>query len=299
MDDIERNGYCFSDGNGPLSQDMANAIHDVLQRNHGRTNRGRRVPSVFQIRIQGAKGVLSVDPTLSGLKVGLRPSMVKFETLDSPEIEVARSFTNPGKLFLNRPLVMILAGLGVKVDVFQGLQQDAVRETEESVKTLEGAARLLERHGLGTAFAIPSVLHSLRRLGLEWKNGSSSSGFQNPFLERAMQFAVNHVLREMKYRARIPVPDGWKLVGVVDVHDILEPGQIYGKAWTFFSCSLGFTGTYDPIARSLHPGKRRRCSKILAGTRSRFQISHNPSRRRADCSSHRPSTTRFAARGVV
>ena len=233
MDDIERNGYCFSDGNGPLSQDMADAIYDALQRDHGRTNRGRRVPSVFQIRIQGAKGVLSVDPTLSGLKIGLRPSMVKFETLESPAIEVARSFTKPGKLFLNRPLVMILEGLGVQVDVFKGLQQDAVRETEESSKTLKGAARLLERHGLGTAFAIPSVLHSLRRLGLEWKNGSSSSGFQDPFSERAMQFAVNHVLREMKYRARIPVPDGWKLVGVVDVHDILEPGQIYGKAWTF------------------------------------------------------------------
>jgi len=41
-----------------------------------------------------------------------------------------------------------------------------------------------------------------------------------------MQYAINHVMREIKYKARIPVPDSWKL-GVVDVHDILESRQVY------------------------------------------------------------------------
>lgn len=38
----------------------------------------------------------------------------------------------------------------------------------------------------------------------------------NPFFERALQFAKNHVLRDIKHGARIPIPDGHHLVGVAD-----------------------------------------------------------------------------------
>ena len=44
-----------------------------------------------------------------------------------------------------------------------------------------------------------------------------------------MDFAVNHVLRDLKYHARIPVPgpDSWTLVGVADVHKYLREGQVF------------------------------------------------------------------------
>jgi len=37
------------------------------------------VPSAFQIRMGGVKGVLAVDPTLSDDRIVVRHSMVKFE----------------------------------------------------------------------------------------------------------------------------------------------------------------------------------------------------------------------------
>ena len=228
IQDIERNGYCFSDGNGLLSQSMADSIHDALQDNSGRTGRSRHTPSVFQIRIQGAKGVLSVDPTLDDLLILLRPSMVKFESASNHAIEVARSFNKPGKFFLNRPLVMILGGLGVDAKVFLKLQRDAVEATQEASRSLKGAVSLCETHGLGNAFALPSIFSNLRKLGIDFEQDITPSGLRDPFMDRCMQFAVHHVLREIKFRARVPVPDSWKLVGIVDVHNILLPNQIYG-----------------------------------------------------------------------
>lgn len=226
--DIERNGFCFSDGNGPISQSLADAIHDALQRGSARTSRGRRTPSVFQVRIQGAKGVLCVDPTLDDFILGLRPSMVKFESTNNNDIEIARAFNKPGKFFLNRPLIMILGGLGVETDAFLKLQEDAVKQTQEASRSLKGAAELLETHGLGTAFALSSTFTNLRKLGMNFEQTVSSSGLLDPFMNRCMQFAVHHVLREIKFRARVPVPESWKLVGVVDVHKILREDQIYG-----------------------------------------------------------------------
>ena len=228
IQDIERNGFCFSDGNAPCSKSMADAIHDALERGSQRTGRGRRTPSVFQVRILGAKGVLSVDPNLDDLVLCLRPSMEKFESNITPQVEIARSFDRPVKFFLNRPLVMILGGLGVPAGAFLQLQRNAVEETNEATKSLKGAAGLLEKHGLGSAFALPSTFSNLRKLGINFEPNVTPSGLLDPFMDRCMKFAVHHVLREIKFRARVPVPECWKLVGVVDEHNILKPDQIYG-----------------------------------------------------------------------
>jgi len=50
-----------------------------------------------------------------------------------------------------------------------------------------------------------------------------------PFLERVLSFCANHVLRNLKYRARIPIPGSWMLVGVADEYDLLQEGEIYGE----------------------------------------------------------------------
>jgi RNA-dependent RNA polymerase len=226
--DIERNGHCFSDGNSPLSPSMADDLYKKLQHRSERTGRRRRTPSVFQVRIQGAKGVLSVDPTLEDFVLCLRPSMIKFESNNNHSVEIARFFKKPGKFALNRPLVMILSGLGVNSEVFLQLQRQAVKETREASKSLQGAAGLIDTHGLGIAFALPSTFTNLRKLGIDFEPQVTPSGVLDPFMNRCMQFAVHHVLREIKFRARVPVPECWKLVGVVDEHNILEPDEIYG-----------------------------------------------------------------------
>ena len=123
---------------------------------------------------------------------------------------------------------MILGGLGVPTEVFLHLQRNAVEETNEASKSLKGAAGLLEKHGLGSAFTLPSTFSNLRKLGIDFESNVTPSGLLDPFMDRCMKFAVHHVLREIKFKARVPVPECWKLVGVVDEHNILKPDQIYG-----------------------------------------------------------------------
>jgi len=190
--------------------------------------KGKRTTSVVQVRIQGAKGVISEDPTLVGSVLQLRPSMVKFEANDHHDVEIARSFDKPVHFFLNRPLVMILSGLGVPDQVFLDLQRAAVKEADEAIEGLKGAASLLETHGMGVSFALPSILLNLQKLGLDVGAGGVRGPIQDPFLTRSLKIAVHHVLREIKHRARVPVPGCWKLVGIVDLYGILNPTQIYG-----------------------------------------------------------------------
>lgn len=226
--DIERNGYCFSDGNGLASPSMFEAIN--ARRKGVRTKSSKKTTSVVQVRIQGAKGVISEAPHLDDFRLVLRDSMVKFEAKYDHAVELARFFDKPIKFFLNRPLVMILAGLGVSHDVFLDLQRMAVKETNDAVKSLRGAAHLLETHGMGTAFTLPSVILSLKSLGLDINaENTALVHFNDPFLDRCLRFAAHHVLREIKHRARVPVPEAWKLVGIVDEYNILKQHQIYGE----------------------------------------------------------------------
>ncbi|KIJ54982.1 hypothetical protein M422DRAFT_152897 [Sphaerobolus stellatus SS14] len=228
ISDINRNGYCFSDGNGLASSSMFNAILNT--RRDGRRPAGsKRTTSVVQVRIQGAKGVINKDPSLPDFVLQLRESMVKFEANNHHDVEIARFFDKPVNFFLNRPLVMILAGLGVPHDVFLVLQRKAIKETNDSIQSLAGAAGLLETHGMGASFALPSIFQSLAKLGLTIGTGDSDSSryLEDPFLQRTLKIATHHVLREIRHRSRIPVRGCWKLVGIVDTYNVLEQNEIY------------------------------------------------------------------------
>jgi len=68
--DVDRNDFCFTDGCGTISPRLADLISQRFRLTVDATG--------FQIRLQGAKGVLVVDKSLEGEQVCLRPSMVKF-----------------------------------------------------------------------------------------------------------------------------------------------------------------------------------------------------------------------------
>lgn len=100
--------WCFTDGVGTISRELAQGVWKELQK---RTRRGKRIktyPRALQVRFMGSKGMLSVDYKLSGRAICLRPSMIKFESPESREIEIARAFDKPGNYWLNRPLIMLL-----------------------------------------------------------------------------------------------------------------------------------------------------------------------------------------------
>ncbi|KAI0316865.1 RNA dependent RNA polymerase-domain-containing protein [Amylostereum chailletii] len=85
---------------------------------------------------------------------------------------------------------------------------------------LHGAGRMLEKYGLGSSFRMTSVMTGLAKLGVDYVVGDA-------FYDTALSFAVNHVLRDLKNHARIPVAGGWTLVGVCDIHGELEHTEIF------------------------------------------------------------------------
>ncbi|KAI5201365.1 RdRP-domain-containing protein [Aureobasidium subglaciale] len=110
--DIERNGYCFTDGVGKVSPFVAQMVANELYAHCGPHD----YPSAFQFRMGGFKGILVVDPALKGRKVLLRPSQRKFIAAS-----VGLEIIKPSKFLsstLNQQIILVLTGRGVPKQVF-------------------------------------------------------------------------------------------------------------------------------------------------------------------------------------
>ncbi|KAJ3544942.1 hypothetical protein NMY22_g2621 [Coprinellus aureogranulatus] len=240
--------FNFTDGVGTMSKTVAQEIWRKLKRTRRRLRSVKGHPSAYQVRFMGSKGMLSVDHMLSGRAVVLRPSMIKFEAPEARDLEIARAFDRPTPYFLNRPLITIMEGLGVKYETFRQFQEAAVQETEGAAYVLSKAGKLLECYGLGSPFRLSSVMNSLEKLGI-------SSLIGDKFYDKSMEFAKNHILRLLKNHARIPIPGAWTLVGVADVHKWLQPGQIFACVMPVEGGTIYLEGPVV-ISRSptIHPG---------------------------------------------
>ena len=240
--------YQFTDGVGTMSKEMAVEIWTQLKSTKRRRRINKSAPGSYQIRYGGAKGMLSVDHAQKGLAMCLRPSMIKFNTPDSNIIEIARAFDRPGAYYLNRPLIMLLEGLGVPYHVFKSYQDQAVEATRAAAHSLGRAAHLFESYGLGSAYRLPSIMLSLEKLYIDDLP-------QDQFYQKMLEYGINHILRDLKNHARIPVPQAWTLVGVADVHKYLEPKQIFACIKPIDGKTIYLEGPVL-ISRSptIHPG---------------------------------------------
>ncbi|KAG8927277.1 hypothetical protein FRC02_008331 [Tulasnella sp. 418] len=243
----------FTDGVGTISPELADEIWERLRAiRPSRSKEDVMKPSAYQIRMGGYKGMVCVDYTLKGRKICPRPSMNKFDAPESLDIEVAQAFEKPGPMYLNRPLIMLLETLGVRHHAFIALQDDAVESAQERLNTPESSALLLDLHGLGSAFRLPSLLPRLASYGLGQLHE------KDPFFRRILMYTLFHVKRELKNHARIPVPDSWTLVGVADEYSVLEEDEIYACVSDKGKPSRWLEG-YCMVSRSptVHPGDVR------------------------------------------
>jgi RNA-dependent RNA polymerase len=250
QDDIIQGQYCFTDGVGSISASLARKIWKALHKRGSRSIRKAiTYPRAFQIRLVGAKGMLSVDPKLSGDVVVLRHSMIKFDAPHSTDVEIAQAFVRPSKYYLNRPLIMILEGLGIPYQVFKALQDEAVQQVNDAVESLKMAANTLEQYGLAVSYRLSSTLHHLAKLGI-------SPSDMDDFYHQMLTVSIHHILRDLKHHARIPVKDGYTLVGVADISGYLQEGQVFACATRPESNSIHYLEGPVLISRSptIHPG---------------------------------------------
>ncbi|KAH9014013.1 RdRP-domain-containing protein [Lactarius hengduanensis] len=260
-----------TDGVGTISPELAAKIWEASG-----NARGNRVePSAYQFRFLGFKGVVVVDHRLEGIKMRLRDSQHKFpvHNVEEAEFEIARAFDYPNPVHLNRPAVMALEDRGVKKEAFIDLQEDAKTKIYLSSKSLEVFIEQLRDYGIGSQYHLAFILEQLDKLGLDFVNGANKTAIGRPFFESLLRYFMSYSLREIKFKARIPVPKSFQLVGVADEgrayineglkeDDVftLPPGRIYACVQESAREDPVFLKGHCLISRSpvIHPGDAQR-----------------------------------------
>lgn len=162
--------------------------------------------------------------------------MIKFKKLesDSYNVEVAKWFQYPTPCYLNRPLVMILDHLGVEPAVIINAQYQVLMEASRACTIALGLlARIVNEYGLGRPFKFHRLLLQLIKGGLHYRDLCQDSRPVTEFFRRVGEAILVHLKRDVKHRARIPIPNSHTLVGVADIHGYLGPGEVFGMCAAF------------------------------------------------------------------
>ncbi|XP_058749406.1 RNA-dependent RNA polymerase 2-like [Vicia villosa] len=199
--------YCFSDGIGKISQTFARQLAQKLKLDQN------RIPSAFQIRYGGYKGVIAVDPH-SLRKLSLRNSMLKFESKNSMLCITKCSESMP--CFLNREIISLLSTLGVKDEALLALQEDQLQLLGKMLTDREAALDVLESlSGADSKSILVKMLHGFYEPNSE------------PYLSMMLKAHYAYQLSDLKSRCRIFVPKGRVLIGCLDETGILNYGQVF------------------------------------------------------------------------
>ncbi|RAL66282.1 hypothetical protein DID88_005953 [Monilinia fructigena] len=239
--DVERNGRCFSDGVGTMSESLMHKIWDKLP------NKNLMKPTCFQIRYRGAKGMISLDTRLQGDHLRLRESMIKFEGSLSDDLEICGGAYKPLPMYLNRQFIKILEDLGVEPGYFMKLQAKEVSRLRAITANAYNASTFLQRQRVGDVVLLPYLIEHCSALDLDFRN--------DIFLRDVLEMAVLIELRTLKHKARIPVEKGYHLHGIMDETGILEEGEVY-CCWVEDGKRTTLVRSDVVIARApaLHPG---------------------------------------------
>eukprot|EP00814_Leptocylindrus_danicus_P018554 CAMPEP_0116022626 /NCGR_PEP_ID=MMETSP0321-20121206/11096_1 /TAXON_ID=163516 /ORGANISM="Leptocylindrus danicus var. danicus, Strain B650" /LENGTH=1212 /DNA_ID=CAMNT_0003493727 /DNA_START=209 /DNA_END=3844 /DNA_ORIENTATION=+ len=279
IEDIEKNGYCFSDGVGRISKSMSKEIATKLGIND--------IPSAYQIRFAGFKGVLTttempVDSGSGKLHVQFRPSMQKF---DSPHrvLEVVTPATYI-PTYLNRQLIMLLSGLGIMDGVFLRLQENMFDSLETLVSDYGTATKFLSLLDSTRGTSVIEIVCDLL--------GAGFNAFADPYLLGLLRALREQLLHDVINRARILVKNGVTLIGVMDETGELEEGTVFVQYQSkgmnrpiILNCDTVLVGR-NP---SLHPGDLRLLRAVDVP-----HLHHLVNVVVFPCNGHRPSPTEMS-----
>ncbi|CAF4120129.1 unnamed protein product [Rotaria sp. Silwood2] len=232
--DIEHNGFCFTDGCGKISLGLAKKI----ARNIGiQINEKSDIPSAFQVRIAGCKGMLSIDPKSKSNEfyIKVRKSMVKFESDDWNLYIVDHS--RPMPLSLNNQVIRLLSDLGNSNGVFESIQ-----------------VRCIDRKEFWhpPAKCYLNALDSLDRLVIK----ENQQKYKN---------AKNFLIRN---KIPLPVNEARCLFGIADETGTLRSGECFIQYRSLENSSMSekyivFTGTVLVTKNPcLHPGDIRKLKAV-------------------------------------
>jgi RNA-dependent RNA polymerase len=204
LQDIEHNGFCFTDGVGKISPILASMIAAELG------IRSNFPPCTFQFRLGGCKGVLTVWEDAKGQEVHIRKSQQKF-TAAYNGLEIIRC-SHYSVATLNRQTITILSALGVQDEVFLKMMTEQLTNYQNAMSNDEVALDLLLRYVDESQMTI-NIANMIR-------NGFMKQ--REPFVLSLLHLWRAWSIKLLKEKAKIIVENGAFVLGVVDETGILR-----------------------------------------------------------------------------
>jgi RNA-dependent RNA polymerase len=196
--DIERNGFCFTDGVGKISGFLAQMIAAELGL------RSQTAPSAFQFRLGGCKGIFVVSKDAKEKEVHIRPSQQKFAaTYNGLEIIRCARFSCAT---LNRQTITILSSLGVPDEVFLKMLSDQLANYQNAMIDDNLAVSLLLRYIDDNQMTI-NIATMIRNCFMVEKD---------PFVMSLLHLWRSWSIKLLKEKAKIIVENGAFVLGCVD-----------------------------------------------------------------------------------
>ncbi|WVR09517.1 hypothetical protein IAU60_006585 [Kwoniella sp. DSM 27419] len=209
--DVERNGRIFTDGVAMAGGDVLKQAALALGEKQGLN----ATPSAIQFRLGGAKGVLADWPQFcQPHEVRLRPSLIKFES-ELCDLNVVR-IAKYQVAFLNRQFINIMSANGVPSSIIKQIFTEAVHHIKGLRGRVEANAMTKEDYSLiGLCSDFP--LSHLIKAGFN----------KNPLILDIAEIIECRALQDLKWRARVKLPDGVFLIGIADETGTLKEGEVF------------------------------------------------------------------------
>lgn len=231
VEDIRANGYVFTDGCGEISKFGAAKVAEAL--------RLVSIPSAFQIRVGGVKGVVVVSDIPDALEdkdncVVLRESMAKFHS-NHRMLEIV-ACAGRSVAYLTRQSIQILNSLGIQDDVFLKMQDEFLEEISSVIASDTEAF-----------FALKGVLLPLKCWWIEaFLKELGVPLLSDAYLASLVDAIFRYNLANTVLRARIPVQKGRTLMGVADFTGTLKYGQVFVQ----YTERVGESDAYEAVMLS-------------------------------------------------
>jgi RNA-dependent RNA polymerase len=151
------------------------------------------------------------------IDVYFRPSMNKFIAKNF-SIDVVRTSSNPSLAYLNRQIILLLSTLGIPNGAFLSLQdlmlERSMALTGDPRKAYRSIKDLNEFGGNGCHAFLMDYLKKLKKQ-------------KEPFARQILLAFQAFLVKQIRTKAKILVPNSWTLFGVVDETKTLNYGQVF------------------------------------------------------------------------
>ena len=204
--------FNFTDGCGGIGKTLAKALtsSSIMY------TKGNYLPSVYQIRFQGYKGVLAVDDNIPEKSIMVRPSMKKFDTNHHPCIGLC-DYSKPYTFgHLNKQYIILLSGRGIKDGVFEDKQAEYIKTLENMLTQSEAAVRILQWQNMF------DIAQEINRVG----GLNKLTGGKGKHIKEQLGKLRSKLVSKIE-KLHILIPESRNIFGVCDPYGILNYGECF------------------------------------------------------------------------